>query len=117
MDKQKAGDSFALFVRAVEGAMVRRHGTKLNIGVTADGKGSVKWDTETIHALTQDEVNQYGHLYKREIEAEPPGLIVVSREAWEAQRKAQKAAAKEAAEKTLALTSETAPSVSTEKVA
>jgi len=115
MDKPEKSAVFAMFVKAVEGAMVRRYGTKLNIGVTANGKGSVKWDTETIHALTHDEVNQHGHLYTREIEAKPPRLIATTQEAWEAQRKERKLAAKAAAEP--ASTSEVVPSEVTEKVA
>ena len=100
MDKQNASDTFALFVKAVEGAMVRRYGTKTSIGVTADGKGTVKWDTETIHALTRDEVNQHGHLYLREIKEK--ALVACTREQWEAQRAKRKAEAKEAAEKAAA---------------
>lgn len=115
MDKPQKSAPFAMFVKAVDGAMVRRYGTKLNIGVSADGKGAITWDTETIHALTQDEVNQYGQLYMREIEAKPPRLIATSQEAWEAQRKERKLAAKAAAE--AASTSEVVPSEVTEKVA
>jgi len=109
MDKQNASDTFALFVKAVEGAMVRRYGTKTSIGVTADGKGTVKWDTETIHALTRDEVNQHGHLYLREIKEK--ALVACTREQWEAQRAKRKAEAKEAAEKAAA----NAPSATAEK--
>ena len=97
MDKQKPqSDTFALFVKAVEGAMVRHYGTNLDFGVIADGKGSVVWDVETIHVLTHDEMAKYGQLYLREIEGKR--LVKVTREDWMKQRKERKAKAKEAAE-------------------
>lgn len=96
MDKQQPqSDTFALFVKAVEGAMVRRYGTNMDIGVVADGKGSVAWDIDTIHVLTHDEVAKYGVLYQREIDGKR--LVKASREDWDNQRKERKAKAKEAA--------------------
>ena len=122
MEKQKQdGDPFALFVRAVEGAMVRRYGHNKDIGVVADGKGSVTWDVETIHAFTHDEVAQYGHLYRREIKAKPPRLIEVTREDWDKARSLhmdRKAEAKKAAEKVaeeVAKNNEASPPISAKK--
>lgn len=97
---QALADPFAMFVKAVEGHMVRRYGTKTNIGVLADGKGSIVWDTETIHVFTTDEVRTYGTEYRRAVA--DGALVEVKREAWDAQRKSRKADAKKAAEAVVA---------------
>jgi len=94
-------DTFALFVRAVEGHIVRRFGTSHTIGYTfdpptKDGPGGHRWDTETIHALTDREVLAYRGEYDHEIR--DGGLVACTREAWEkqvAERRKKHDAAKE----------------------
>lgn len=94
--KQKPNDDgLVLFVRAKPGQMVRRYGTKQNIGVTADGSGGSTWDTDTIHALGQSDA-RYLTEYERAI-AEG-SLERCKREDWEKQR-AMKLEKKEEAKK------------------
>ena len=72
---------FALFVRAVQGHVVRRFGSPTNIGVTIDGDGP-HWDTETVHALTQQEAATYRAEYDRAIRE--GALLRVDEKAWRA---------------------------------
>jgi hypothetical protein len=99
-NKRPPDDGFVLFVRAVRGALVARHGTGANIGASADGKGNITWDVETIHPITRAEMGKYGASYRRAIDDKE--LVECKREAWEAQRSAhmkRKEEVKAAAEK------------------
>ncbi len=95
MDKKK-DDGLGLFVRAKPGCMVRRFGTNQQIGVVANGKGSITFDTETIHAISSTELAQHRREYDNAIHLEK-ALDVCAREDWEKQRAAKREAAQEAA--------------------
>lgn len=64
---------FVRFFSAVEGHIVSRYGTAsrtqgpLRIGVTRDDGGSLKWDTESIVALTAVEANVFKREYDRAV--------------------------------------------------
>lgn len=96
MERRTNDDGFVLFVRAKLGHIVRRYGSKQNIGVTADGSGGSVWDTETIHALGHSDA-RYLNEYERAIDA--GSLERCKREDWEAQRKTKLAKKEEAKKK------------------
>ena len=95
MEKKK-DDGLALFVRAKPGCMVRRFGTKQQIGVIADGKGKVTFDCVTIHALSNTEFARHRREYDNAIHIEK-ALDVCTREEWEKQRAEKREKAQEAA--------------------
>lgn len=76
-----------LFVRAVQGKMVRRYGTTKSFGVTVE-KGVPTWDTQAIFFIPEAEALRYRKEYKRACAA--GALVPATRQAWEAQQSKQK---------------------------
>lgn len=63
-----------LYVSAVEGHLVPRYGTRAEIGAEIipgpkGGKQTIRWNTGTVVALSQDELVKYKREYKRAIKA------------------------------------------------
>lgn len=85
-------DRFELFVSCVEGKPVARFGSDDLIGAVriSDEKGRrIEYDTERVVALTKREVAAARKAYRKVLER--GGLVVRTREEWDAWRAAQKA--------------------------
>lgn len=99
-------DSFSLFVRAKEGRIVSRFGSRTAIGYQfmpgtgPDKPSEHRWDTETIHAIPAAEAIRYWIEYQRELGPDG-GLVAATREEWLAQHAKKLAAKKKAVEEQL----------------